>query len=168
MCRTIGLRETWYFGLQYVDTKGYIAWLKFDKKVTLLLMADGWVMVFNATFNNSSVILWRSVLFGGGNQSTCHKSLTNYHMMLYWVYLVWAGFELTTFVVIGIDCIGSYKSNYHAIRTTTTPLLMSVLFIDIDGTLKIAIGWPTIVAILPLVLYFTCWRCLGSPLIKVI
>lgn len=33
VCRTIGLRETWYFGLQYVDTKGYIAWLKFDKKV---------------------------------------------------------------------------------------------------------------------------------------
>jgi len=34
VCRTIGLRETWYFGLQYVDSKGYVAWLKFDKKVT--------------------------------------------------------------------------------------------------------------------------------------
>lgn len=33
VCRTIGLRETWYFGLQFVDSKGYIAWLKFDKKV---------------------------------------------------------------------------------------------------------------------------------------
>ncbi|GFS12702.1 ezrin/radixin/moesin [Elysia marginata] len=33
VCRTIGLRETWYFGLQYVDSKGYVAWLKFDKKV---------------------------------------------------------------------------------------------------------------------------------------
>lgn len=33
VCRTIGLRETWYFGLQYVDSKGYTAWLKFDKKV---------------------------------------------------------------------------------------------------------------------------------------
>lgn len=32
-CRTIGLRETWYFGLQYVDQKGYIAWLKPNKKV---------------------------------------------------------------------------------------------------------------------------------------
>jgi len=31
--RTIGLRETWYFGLQYQDSKGYIAWLKLDKKV---------------------------------------------------------------------------------------------------------------------------------------
>jgi len=33
VCRTIGLRETWYFGLQYQDSKGYIAWLKLDKKV---------------------------------------------------------------------------------------------------------------------------------------
>eukprot|EP00058_Branchiostoma_floridae_P006402 XP_002591890.1 hypothetical protein BRAFLDRAFT_89407 [Branchiostoma floridae] len=33
VCRTIGLRETWYFGLQYIDKKGYTAWLKFDRKV---------------------------------------------------------------------------------------------------------------------------------------
>eukprot|EP00092_Neocalanus_flemingeri_P021558 GFUD01023381.1.p1 GENE.GFUD01023381.1~~GFUD01023381.1.p1 ORF type:complete len:674 (+),score=261.61 GFUD01023381.1:337-2358(+) len=33
VCRTIGLRETWYCGLQYQDCKGYIAWLKLDKKV---------------------------------------------------------------------------------------------------------------------------------------
>jgi len=32
VCRTIGLRETWYFGLQYEDSKGFIAWLKLDKK----------------------------------------------------------------------------------------------------------------------------------------
>ncbi|XP_022902705.1 merlin [Onthophagus taurus] len=33
VCRTIGLRETWYFGLQYEDSKGLISWLKLDKKV---------------------------------------------------------------------------------------------------------------------------------------
>lgn len=33
VCRTIGLRESWYFGLQYVDSKGFVAWLKLDKKV---------------------------------------------------------------------------------------------------------------------------------------
>jgi hypothetical protein len=32
----------------------------------------------------------------------------------------WSRFELTTSVVIGTDCIGSCKFNYHAI--TTTPL----------------------------------------------
>lgn len=32
VCRTIGLRETWYFGLQFEDSKGFISWLKLDKK----------------------------------------------------------------------------------------------------------------------------------------
>lgn len=31
--KTIGLREIWFFGLQYVDSKGYSAWLKLNKKV---------------------------------------------------------------------------------------------------------------------------------------
>ncbi|KAI8122883.1 Moesin/ezrin/radixin-like protein 2 [Lucilia cuprina] len=33
VCRTIGLREYWYFGLQYVDTRCNVTWLKMDKKV---------------------------------------------------------------------------------------------------------------------------------------
>uniref|UniRef100_A0A8C4ZPV4 Moesin n=1 Tax=Gadus morhua TaxID=8049 RepID=A0A8C4ZPV4_GADMO len=32
--KTIGLREVWYFGLQYQDTKGFSTWLKLNKKVT--------------------------------------------------------------------------------------------------------------------------------------
>ncbi|XP_061425845.1 radixin-like [Lethenteron reissneri] len=32
--RTIGLREIWFFGLQYTDLKGSIGWLKMDKKVS--------------------------------------------------------------------------------------------------------------------------------------
>jgi hypothetical protein len=39
-----------------------------------------------------------------------------YHLMLYRVRLVCAGFELTLLVVIGTD---SCKSNYHTITTTT-------------------------------------------------
>eukprot|EP00035_Acanthoeca_spectabilis_P021049 m.436010 g.436010 ORF g.436010 m.436010 type:complete len:573 (+) comp17927_c0_seq1:146-1864(+) len=31
--RTIGLRETWFFGLQYVDSEGLTTWLKMGKKV---------------------------------------------------------------------------------------------------------------------------------------
>jgi len=41
--------------------------------------------------------------------------------MLYRVHLARGGFELATLVVIGTDCIGSYKSNYHTITTTTAP-----------------------------------------------
>ncbi|XP_042357285.1 ezrin a [Plectropomus leopardus] len=33
VARTIGLREIWYFGLQFVDAKGFLTWLNFDKKV---------------------------------------------------------------------------------------------------------------------------------------
>lgn len=32
--KTVGLREVWFFGLQYVDSKGYTTWLKLNKKVT--------------------------------------------------------------------------------------------------------------------------------------
>ncbi|CAL8317859.1 unnamed protein product [Merluccius merluccius] len=32
--KTIGLREVWYFGLQYMDGKGYPTWLKLEKKVS--------------------------------------------------------------------------------------------------------------------------------------
>jgi hypothetical protein len=41
-----------------------------------------------------------------------------YHIMLYTS--PWSRFELTTSVVIGTDCIGSCKSNYHAITTMIT------------------------------------------------
>jgi len=44
-----------------------------------------------------------------------------YHIMLYWVHLAWAGFTLTTLVLIGTDCLGSYKSN-HATTITTAPV----------------------------------------------
>jgi hypothetical protein len=33
------------------------------------------------------------------------------------------GFELTTLVVIGIDCTGSCKSYYHTIMTTMAPTI---------------------------------------------
>jgi len=43
-----------------------------------------------------------------------------YHIMLYRVHLSWVGFELAILVVIGTDCMGSYKSNYHMIMMAPT------------------------------------------------
>ena len=42
-----------------------------------------------------------------------------YHIMLYTSPR--AGFELTTSVAIGTNCIGSCKSNYHTITSTMAP-----------------------------------------------
>ena len=53
-----------------------------------------WFMVLNATFNNISVLSWWS----------------------------WAGFSLTTLVVIITDRTICCKSNYHTITTTTVPI----------------------------------------------
>ena len=86
-------------------------------------------MVFNATFNNMSIISWRSVLFveetevPGWKPSTCRKSLINFITLCYIEYsLPWAGFELTKVVVIGTDCIDSCKYNNHTITTPQQPL----------------------------------------------
>ena len=36
-----------------------------------------------------------------------------YHIMLYQVHLAWAGFELTTLVVIATECTGNCKPAYY-------------------------------------------------------
>ena len=66
-------------------------------------------MMFNATFNNISVISWRAVWLV--KETWIPGENYHYHIMLYQVHLDWAGFELTTLVVIGTDCIGSCISN---------------------------------------------------------
>ena len=57
-----------------------------------------------------------------------------YHIMLYRVHLTWAGFELATSVVIGTDCKGSCKSNYHMITA------MTVAYIDFITRFNIKIS----------------------------
>jgi hypothetical protein len=76
-------------------------------------------MVFIATFINISV------MYRGGQLD---------HLTLYTS--LWMGFELTTSVVIGTDCIGSCKFNYHAITSTTAPqtILPSIMSCEILST----------------------------------
>ena len=47
------------------------------------------------------------------------KTTDYYDIILHRVHDAWAGFELTTSVVMGIDCIGSCSPNYHAITNKT-------------------------------------------------
>jgi hypothetical protein len=76
-------------------------------------------MVTDATFNNISAIWWWSVLFveetGVPEKITDLQQVTD--IMLYRVHISWVGFELTTLVVIGTDCICSYRFTYWSSDT---------------------------------------------------
>ena len=94
-------------------------------------MAVGFrVIVLNATFNNISAISWRPVLLVeetgvlGENHRPTSSHWQIYHIMMYRVHFAWAGFKLTTLVVIGTDCISSYKWSYHTVTTTTAHIEM--------------------------------------------
>ncbi|KAI5732736.1 hypothetical protein M8J76_003599 [Diaphorina citri] len=45
--KTIGLREVWFFGLQYADSRGDLTWIKLYKKRTLDLRPKELRMSFN-------------------------------------------------------------------------------------------------------------------------
>ena len=85
----------------------------------------------------------------GGSRSTwrkpltCRKSLIKlHHIMLYQVHLAWAGFKLTTLVVIGTDCICNCKFNYHAIMATVAPRQWMSICLDLRTKfLKIGTFW---------------------------
>jgi hypothetical protein len=70
----------------------------------------------------------------GGNWGTwrkspiCRKSLTIFITQCCIEHTSsWAGFELTTLVVIGTVCTVSCKSNYHTTTTMTAPILCFVI-----------------------------------------
>jgi hypothetical protein len=71
------------------------------------------VMVFNATFNN---ILAKSKYMEKNHRPAASHWQT-YQIMLYRVHLTWAGFELTTIVVICTDCTDSNVVNPTTIRS---------------------------------------------------
>ena len=101
-----------------------------------------WFMVSNATFNNSSAILWRSVLLveesgvPGDKPPTCRKSLTNF--IIYKFNDVssiprLSGFELTTLVVIALIAqvvIKYYKCFYNFVCNSIVSIIKPIYHID--------------------------------------
>jgi hypothetical protein len=69
-----------------------------------------------------SVLLVEETGVPGENHQPATSHWQLYHVKLYRIHLTWTGLELITLVVIGTDCTGSCKSNYHTITTTTAPI----------------------------------------------
>jgi len=79
-------------------------------------------MVLNATFNNISAISWRSVLLIGEIEVPVenHQPAANHFQTLSQNDVSnTPHHEPTTLVVMSTDCIGSSKSNFHTITSTT-------------------------------------------------
>jgi hypothetical protein len=67
-------------------------------------------------YRGSRFYRWRKLEYPEKTTDLSQVTDNFYHIMLYTS--PWSRFELTTSVVIGTDCIGSCKSNYHTTTAT--------------------------------------------------
>jgi len=95
-------------------------------------------MVFNATFNNILAISWHDQFYWWRKPEypeksrpvASHRHTLSHNVVSSTPLHVRTGFELTTLVKTGTDCIGSGKSNYHMITTMTPSMKQRTTTLD--------------------------------------
>ena len=109
-----------------------------------------WLLVFNATFNNISVISWRSVLLveeaGVPGENTDMSPVTDkIYYLLDRVHIAWAGLELTTLVLICIDCIVVVNLTAIRSRPRRSQLIIVKILINYPNSARpfnpFSVGW---------------------------
>ena len=88
-------------------------------------------MIFNATLNNVSAISWLSILLVEETGEhyrpvVCHWQSLSHNVVSS---IPRHQFELTTLVVIGTDCTGSCKSNYHTCIEPAIVIVIKCIYI---------------------------------------
>jgi hypothetical protein len=105
----------------------HLAWAGFELTMLVVIELGLWLWCLTPLstifqlYRSGQCYWWRTPEYSEKSFDLWQVNDKLYHIMLYRVYLAWAGFELTTLVVISIDCIESCKSNYHPITILTTP-----------------------------------------------
>lgn len=97
--KTIGLREVWFFGLQYTDPKGDLTWIKLYKKVSLRILLLPFI---------------RSCVFSTVRWRCC--SFYDFEVCLFVVVIFWLGVEIDVFFCLDAPF---RKSKYISLFTTS-------------------------------------------------
>jgi hypothetical protein len=122
----------YYFNMIHLFPLALLKDFLVDADMQYGLMLGLWCLMPLSTifqlYHGCQFYWWRKPKYLEETTDLSHVTDKLYHIMLYRVRLVWVGFELSMLLVIGTNYIGSYKSNYHTITTTTSLVIIWHIF----------------------------------------